>query len=142
MRVSELGRRAQVSPEIIRYYTRIGLLKPSRDPENGYRIFSDADLKRIHFIRRSKRLGYTLAEIAEILRVSSKGKSPCPKVREIIQRRIKENRNELEELTALQARMENALAQWKTMPDGIPDGDSICHLIESANGLQKKYLDL
>ncbi|MBI1766912.1 MAG: MerR family transcriptional regulator [Bacteroidetes bacterium] len=135
MRVSEFSRRAQVSPEVIRYYTRLGLLKPSRDPENRYRIFSDADLKRILFIRRAKRLGYTLAEIAEILHESSKGKSPCPKVREIIQRRIKENRNDLEELTALHARMENALALWETMPDGIPDGDSICHLIESAEEL-------
>ena len=32
---------------------------------------------------------------------------------------------------ALQARMEQALKQWADMPDGIPDGHSVCHLIES-----------
>ena len=57
--------------------------------------------------------------------------SPCPRVREILLRRIDENRRQLEEIMALQARMEQALEQWEDMPDGVPDGDSVCHLIES-----------
>jgi len=32
---------------------------------------------------------------------------------------------------ALQTRMEQALDQWAEMPDGVPDGHSVCHLIES-----------
>ena len=32
---------------------------------------------------------------------------------------------------ALQARMEQALVLWADMPDGVPDGHSVCHLIES-----------
>jgi DNA-binding transcriptional MerR regulator len=135
MKVGELSRRAQVSPEVIRYYARIGLLKPSRHPENGYRIFSGRDLTWLHFIRRAKRLGYTLAEIATILRESSKGRSPCPRVRDIIRRHIKENRKELDELAALQTRMEKALAKWSKMPDKVPDGDSVCYLIESVSDL-------
>jgi DNA-binding transcriptional MerR regulator len=135
MRVNELSRRIHLRPEIIRYYTRIGLLTPSRHPVNRYRLFAEADVKRLHFIRRAKRLGYTLAEIAEILRESSKGKSPCPRVRDIIRRRIKENRKELDEIAALQMRMEKALAKWNRMPDGTPNGDSVCHLIESVGEL-------
>jgi hypothetical protein len=56
---------------------------------------------------------------------------PCPRVREILQQRIVENRRRLEELIALQTRMENALLDWADKPDGIPDGYSVCHLIES-----------
>ena len=59
---------------------------------------------------------------------------PCPRVREILMTRIKENRSHLEELMALQSRMEQALEQWKKMPDGVPDGHSVCHLIESVTG--------
>ncbi len=46
--------------------------------------------------------------------------------------RIDENRRKLQELMQLQERMEHALEQWRTMPDGVPDGHSVCHLIESA----------
>jgi hypothetical protein len=55
-------------------------------------------------------------------------------VRQIIERRIGENRRRLEELNALQQRMEQALAKWRTMPDGVPDGDRVCELIESTAG--------
>jgi hypothetical protein len=56
-------------------------------------------------------------------------------VRETIGRRIEENSRALAELVALQNRMENALAQWKTMPDGMPDGHAICILIEAIEGM-------
>ncbi len=135
MNVSELSRQAKVTPEIIRYYARIGLLKPSRHPKNGYRIFSERDLIWLRFIRLAKRLGYTLVEIAAILRDSSKGNSPCPRVRKIISKRIRENRTELDEMAALQVRMEKAFAKWEKLPDKVPDGDSVCHLIESAGDL-------
>jgi DNA-binding transcriptional MerR regulator len=135
MNVGELSKRSQVTPEIIRYYARIGLLKPLRNTENGYRIFSERDLIWLRFIRLAKRLGYTLAEIAAILRESSKGKSACPRVRDIIRKRIKENRNQLDELGALQIRMEKALARWEKMPNKVPNGESVCHLIESIGEL-------
>ena len=59
------------------------------------------------------------------------GESPCPTVSEILQRRIEDNRKRIEELLRLQNRMEEALAQWNDMPDGVPDGHTICVLIES-----------
>jgi hypothetical protein len=55
-------------------------------------------------------------------------------VRSIIQDRILENRARIDEMTKLQTRMELALEQWKLMPDGVPDGSSVCHLIESFDG--------
>lgn len=62
------------------------------------------------------------------------GESPCDDVRKIIQHRIRENWVKIEEMMKLQARMEQALEQWKLMPNGMPDGNSICHLIESIEG--------
>ncbi|MDX8412315.1 MAG: MerR family DNA-binding protein [Mariprofundaceae bacterium] len=131
MMVTELARCTNTSPDTVRYYVRIGLLNPRRHPANGYKLFSSGDSKRVRFIRRAKALGYSLAEIELILKHSAHGHSPCPLVREIIQRRIEENKHKLNELNALQHRMETALQRWRDMPDGVPDGDSICHLIES-----------
>jgi DNA-binding transcriptional MerR regulator len=81
--------------------------------------------------RRAKHLGYTLGEIKRILEESRRGKSPCPLVRDIIQRRVEESRQRMEEERRLLKRMELALARWREMPDGAPDGHSICRLIES-----------
>lgn len=131
--VKELANLCKVPADTVRHYTRIGLLRPDRDPVNGYYKYRHSDSKRLDFIKKAKKLGYSLKEIEHILAESRKGKSPCPMVRELISRRIRENRAHLEQLMELQIRMEHALASWEKMPDGVPDGISICHLIETVD---------
>jgi DNA-binding transcriptional MerR regulator len=64
--IGQLAHEAGVNVETIRYYERRGLLRqPPRTPA-GYRQYSDVDLRRLQFIARAKRLGFTLAEIASI----------------------------------------------------------------------------
>lgn len=131
LQVKRLAQRCGVSTDTIRYYTQIGLLRPARHPTTGYKLYGEEDVKRVDFIRRARYLGYTLHEIAQIFEEAAREKSPCPLVRDLIRRHIVENRERLEEVLELQSRMEQALAQWATMPDGVPDGDSVCRLIES-----------
>lgn len=131
MTVAKLAQETQVSSDTIRYYVRAGLLNPDRNAENNYHVFSERDARRLKFIHQAKQLGYTLKEIQQIITESEAGTSPCPIVREIIQSRITENRRKLAELQALQHRMEEALQHWEAMPDGMPDGHCICHLIEA-----------
>lgn len=132
MKVHELALGAGVADHVVRYYSRIGLLKPSRSPHNRYKQYKDADILRLRFIRQAKSLGYTLGEITKIFHEASRRNSPCPMVRQIIALRIEENRSRLNELAALQKRMEHALVEWSKLPDGMPDGESVCYLIESA----------
>ncbi|HSD54000.1 MAG TPA: MerR family transcriptional regulator [Burkholderiales bacterium] len=131
MQVHELARRAGVSGHAVRYYHSLGLLKPARDPENGYRRFDVGALQRLRFIHSAKSLGFTLAEIREILKTSQAGDSPCPAVREVVSRRIKENAARIRALAALQGRLESAARRWAHMPNRVPDGHAVCHLIES-----------
>ncbi len=131
MKVREVALASGVADHIVRYYTRIGLLKPSRSPHNRYKQYKDSDVSRLRFIRQAKSLGYTLGEIAKIFREVSRRNSPCPLVRQIIAARIKENRSKLNELAALQKRMERALGKWSKLPDRMPEGESVCYLIES-----------
>lgn len=131
--VSELSKAAQVTPETVRHYVRVGLLTPERHPASNYRLFSSGDIKKVRFIRQAKGLGFSLSDIQLIFEHSDRGRSPCPAVREIIQERIKKNRVRLDELNTLLRRMDEAVEQWKTMPDGEPDGDAICYLIESVS---------
>ena len=126
-----IAERSGVSVENVRYYTRRGLLKPSRNRRNNYNLYRDCDIARLRFIRQAKNLGYTLGEIAKIFEQAKRGDSPCPLTREIIERRIADNRKRLDEMLELQERMETALAGWAELPDKTPDGHSVCYLIES-----------
>ncbi len=129
--VSQLASRSGSTPHAVRYYTKMGLLRPQINSENGYRFYREKEVSWLRFVRQAKSLGYTLKEIKNIMHDVDDNTSPCPRVREILLKRINENRKNLDELVALQIRMEQALAMWETMPDGIPDGNTVCHLIES-----------
>ena len=129
--VNELAVQSKAPAHVVRYYARIGLIQPAGQQENGYRLFTSQDATRIRFIRMAKHLGFTLNEIKQITGHADMGESPCDNVRKIIQYRIEENRVKIEEMMKLQVRMEQALEQWKLMPNGMPDGNSVCHLIES-----------
>jgi len=72
-----------------------------------------------------------LHEIQSIMKSREEGHIPCPEVRDILQNNILKNRQHLQELVALQKRMEDALILWSNMPDSEPDKQSICPLIES-----------
>ena len=131
MKAAVLAKRTDTPIFTVRYYTRIGLLKPSRNLKNGYKVYKQSDKERLRFITSAKELGFTLAEIEEILDHAVHGESPCPMVREIVEKRIEENRRKLQEMRRLQKRLERAADVWKTMKDSEPDGHSVCRLIES-----------
>lgn len=131
MTASVLARKTDVPLYTIRHYTRIGLLHPTRNTHNNYKLYQSADATRLRFIVAAKDLGFTLAEITQILDRAEHGKSPCPMVREIIVHRIEENKRKIKDLQKLQKKMERALGDWNDLKDSMPNGTSVCHLIES-----------
>ena len=131
--IGELAKRSEVSVDTIRHYTQKGLLNAQRNADNGYHLYPLSHVKRVNFIRQAKSLGFSLNDIALILNDADQGRSPCQHTRHVINKKIKENRRRLDELQALQGRMEKALAQWSSLPNLCPDGESICHLIEATD---------
>ena len=131
MTVRDIAAKAEIDPAVVRFYTRMGLLQPGRDPGNRYRTYTEADVRRLRFIHRAQSLGFTLKQILHILEESARKQATCPSVRTIIAGRVEENRRRLDELARLQERMERAVLRWQTMPDAAPNGEVICHLIES-----------
>ena len=67
MRTGELARRAEVNIQTLRYYEREGLLPPPGRSPSGYRAYQPHDLERVRMIRQCQSLGFTLAEIRELL---------------------------------------------------------------------------
>ncbi|WP_050742507.1 MerR family transcriptional regulator [Deferribacter desulfuricans] len=76
----QLAKIVGVNLETIRYYEQIGLLKPKRSKSN-YRLFSEEDVTKLQFIKKSKELGFTLKEIKELLELSLDDTSTCLEIK-------------------------------------------------------------
>jgi DNA-binding transcriptional MerR regulator len=70
MKIGEVAKRSGVGIETIRYYEREGLLEEPQRRPSGYRLYDASTLKRLEYICRAKELGFTLAEIRELLELS------------------------------------------------------------------------
>ncbi len=71
MTIGRLAKEAGVNVDTIRYYERNGLLPQASRRASGYREYQRADLDRLRFIGRAKELGFSLAEIRELLSLSA-----------------------------------------------------------------------
>lgn len=130
MRVKKLAEKLGVTADTVRYYTRIMYLNPSKNSTNGYKNYEEKDIKRLRFILSARQLGFSVEDVGEIIGVAEKGETPCPLVRRLIDQRLQQTEKQFLEAVALRQRMKNALVEWESKPNKIPDGHMICHLIE------------
>ncbi|MDC0663426.1 Hg(II)-responsive transcriptional regulator [Marinobacter sp. SS21] len=94
-----------VNVETIRFYQRKGLLPLPDRPFGGIRRYGDADVRRLRFIKSAQRLGFSLDEVAELLRLEDG--TDCDEASRLAEHKLQEVR---EKLAYLQ-RLEMALAQ-------------------------------
>lgn len=103
-RIGELSRLVNLSQRTIRYYEEIGLLHSVRRIENGKRIYTPDDVRRLKFITRLKMLGLSLAEMVElekIYRQQRDNRDVIPKLIEILDQRAAQIDERVAHLTAL-----------------------------------------
>lgn len=136
MRVKQVAERNEVNIDTVRYYTRIGLLTPKVNAENGYREYSIQDENRLRFILQAKSLGFSLGDIETFISESQSGQAPCPRVRELMNERIKEIEIKISKMQATYRQMQSALSFWQSLPDCIPTGNHVCHLIEKFSNFE------
>lgn len=103
MHIGELAERTGLSLRTIRHYDEIGLLKPSGRTEGGFRLYTGSDLERLLVIRRMKPLGFSLDEMAELLRIIESRSAGTPAddrdaVEEVFQRFVADARARRERL--------------------------------------------
>jgi MerR family transcriptional regulator, Zn(II)-responsive regulator of zntA len=130
LHVAELARKANVTPATVRYYARIGMLSPDREPENGYRCFVAEDVHRVVFIRQAQALGLTIGDIKEILRTVDHGEVPCGQVKSLVEERLLSIQRDISRLRATEIRMKQAIGLWTRMGDPVPHDGELCPLIE------------
>jgi Zn(II)-responsive transcriptional regulator len=108
--IGQLARRAGVAIDTIRYYERNHLLAPAGRLASGYRRYGDHELKRLLFIRRAKALGFTLADIRELLSLSEQ--RSVPKIKRAAEARL--------------ADIERRVAELKQVRDGLEQLVNAC----------------
>ena len=102
--IGELSRMVNLSQRTIRYYEEIGLLHSVRRIENGKRVFTDGDVRRLKFINRLKVLGLSLAEMVELEKIYRKQRNNreiLPKLLEILDERAAQIDDRISQLVAL-----------------------------------------
>ena len=136
MKVAELAKSLGTTADTVRYYSRLGLLKPAKSV-NGYKLYSNKEVSRLKFILSARNLGFSVADIKEIINESEDGKSACPLVRSLIKERLEETEKQFQAMLALRGKMSSALSRWEEMEDKAPTANMVCHLIENFEQIKK-----
>lgn len=110
LRVGELASQGDVNLETIRYYERVGLMRPPQRTTSGHRAYASQDVLRLRFIKRSQALGFTLAEIKDLLALKVTPKKPCIDVVHQIEAKAREVKAKIAHLQAIERVLEKMKA--------------------------------
>ena len=124
LRIKGAAKALGVSPDTLRYYEKLGLLRPKRTG-SGYRLYSPELLERVRFIQKAQALGLSLEEIREILEVAQ-DHPPCAHVRRLLQEKLKKVEEQIARLEALKAALSERLAYAEANPNPPCDGKDSC----------------
>lgn len=111
MRIGELCAKTGLSKETVRYYERQGLLEkvPQPNGSNNYKVYSAVDLQRLNMIKHAKMLGFTLAEISEVLAVWVGDEFTAEQKQASLRRKLQQLEEKEAALIELRARLKNAI---------------------------------
>jgi DNA-binding transcriptional MerR regulator len=128
LKISEVADRTGLTTSALRFYENAGIVTPDRAP-NGYRTYSETDVDALRFVTRSKAVGLSLDEIAELLELRRTDRcAPLQdRLTELVATRLADTKALAAELVAFSADLEDLLAQLDVhRPDGPCDDNCGC----------------
>jgi len=108
----ELADLAGLSRDTLRHYERKGVLQRPVRGHNGYRQYPPEALQRVQLVRRALSVGFTLDELARVLKVRDAGGAPCEEVRRLAAQKLLAVQDQLRELTQLRDDLQTTLQEW------------------------------
>lgn len=118
--IGRLAREAGVGVETIRFYHREGLLERPEKPSQGHRVYGPDALRSLRFIRKAKDLGFTLAEIRDMLALFQGEGATCGDVAGRARSKLAEVRAKIVELQEIEASLLGAAEACEACPPSCP----------------------
>ncbi len=109
--IGRLSQRTGTKVETIRYYERVGLLRPAARSAGGYRLYGVEHLKRLTFIRRARGLGFSIDEVRTLLKLADERKRPCAEVRVVAEAHLEDVRTKVADLRAMERVLNDTVAR-------------------------------
>ena len=144
MRSGELARAAGVSVDTLRHYEKKGLLPAPHRGDNGYRLYAPGAVHRVRVIQRALDMGFTLDDLARVLRQRDAGGAPCGEVRAIAAARLEELESRIASLIGLRDELRALVQEWSdrlaTLPPGQRAGllDALAATVPTASAAQSR----
>jgi DNA-binding transcriptional MerR regulator len=129
----DVARQCGVSADTLRHYERKGLLPRPARTRSGYRRYPPETVARVLLVQRALVVGFTLDELARVLRERERGEPPCRGVRDLVAARLDDLDGRLRELTTLRRELRRLLATWDRTLAATPPGRP-AHLLQSLVG--------
>jgi Cu(I)-responsive transcriptional regulator len=105
--IGEAARRSGVSAKMVRHYESLGLLPSVHRTEAGYRQYGDNEVHTLRFIRRARDLGFSMDEIAQLLKLWQNRRRSSAEVRRIASRHIEDLSRKLAEMEAMRRTLQH-----------------------------------
>ena len=99
--IGKLAKNSEVSIDSIRFYERKGLLEEPQRTDSNYRLYSLNAEKRLQFIKKSQKLGFSLEEIHELLRLSHDSTASKADIKRITEDKIADIRDRIQNLSRI-----------------------------------------
>ena len=117
--IGTAARRAGISARMVRHYESLGLLSGVARTDSGYRQYTEADVHTLHFIRRSRDLGFSMEEIAELLGLWRNRRRASSQVKRIAQAHIDDLSDRIAQMQAMQRSLQTLVSccQGNDRPD-------------------------
>ena len=112
MRSGELARVSGVSADSLRHYERLGILPKPPRTDGGYRDYPPSSLDRVRLIRRALGIGFSLPEVAAVLKLRDGGEFPCREARRLAGSKLEQVRDQIKDLNLMRRQLEKILQDW------------------------------
>ena len=129
--IGEVAKRTGFPPPTIRYYEEVGLLKKPSRAESGYRSYSSKTVDELLFVKKAQALGFSLDEIAEILKLSRSGQKPCERVLAMSHKHLETIEARIRELQKFKGYLAAEISKWDRQGTAVTC-DGLCQFIADA----------
>lgn len=107
--IGEAARQSDVSAKMVRHYESLGLLPSVDRTDSGYRQYTDKEVHTLRFIKRSRALGFSMAEIAELLKLWQNQRRSSSDVRKIALKQVADLNERMSEMEAMKRALETLI---------------------------------